>query len=103
MRHHEPTLALLKGHSPLRHLLDVYLTHPTNAPKPHPCYFSQLFHSKLKTMLFKKSYPDCPLLPTSLLVSTPNPIHHSRLIVYLPDSLDLTRCLSILFWTSACE
>src|SRR6218665_475384 len=44
-----------------------------------------------------------PLHPTSLPVSTPNTIHHSRLTVCLPDSLNLTRCLSILFWTSACE
>ena len=44
-----------------------------------------------------------PLLPTSLPVSTPNTIHHSRLTVCLPDSLDLTRCLSTFFWVSACE
>src|SRR6218665_2256779 len=30
-------------------------------------------------------------------------IHHNRLTVCLPDSLDLDRCLSILFWLSACE
>ena len=35
---------------------------------------------------------------TSLPVSTPNTIHHSRLTVCLPDSLDLDRCLMILFW-----
>src|SRR6218665_1190903 len=40
---------------------------------------------------------------TYLPVSTPNTIHHSRLTVCLPDSLDLDRCLSILFWLSACE
>ena len=28
---------------------------------------------------------------------------HSRLTVCLPDSLDLDRCLWILFWLSACE
>jgi len=44
-----------------------------------------------------------PLLPTSLPVSTPNNIHHSRLTVCLTDSLDLHRCLSSLFWLSACE
>src|SRR6218665_2321283 len=38
-----------------------------------------------------------PLLPTSLPVSTPNTIHHSCLTVCLPDSLNLTCCLSILF------
>src|SRR6218665_367867 len=40
---------------------------------------------------------------TYLPVSTPNTIHHSRLTVCLPDSLDLDCCLSILFWLSACE
>ena len=40
---------------------------------------------------------------TSLPVSTPSTIYHSRLIVCLPDSVDLYRCLSILFWLSACE
>ena len=44
-----------------------------------------------------------PLFPISLPVSTPYTIYHSRLTVCLPDSLDLTRCLSILFWISACE
>src|SRR6218665_2455177 len=63
----------------------------------------QLFQSKLKTLLFNKSYPDLSSSPTSLPVSTPNTIHHSHLTVCLPDSLDLTRCLSILFWISACE
>src|SRR6218665_808130 len=43
------------------------------------------------------------LPPTSLPVSTPNTNHHSRLTVCLPDSLDLDRCLMILFWLSACE
>src|SRR6218665_2745395 len=40
---------------------------------------------------------------TSLPVSTPSTIHHSRLTVCLTDSLDLDCCLSILFWLSACE
>src|SRR6218665_949841 len=35
------------------------------------------------------------ILPTSLPVSTPNTILHSRLTVYLSDSLDLTCCLSV--------
>jgi len=50
----------------------------------------QLFHSKLKTLLFSKSCPDSsssPYLPTP--VSTPNTIHHSHLMVGLPNSLDL--------------
>src|SRR6218665_3027309 len=34
----------------------------------------------------------------SLPVSTPSTIHHSRLTVCLPDSLDLDCCLSILFF-----
>jgi len=44
-----------------------------------------------------------PPLPISLPASTPNTIRHSRLTVCLPDSLDLTICLSILFYTSAFE
>src|SRR6218665_3713059 len=38
----------------------------------------QLFHSKLKTLLFNRSYPDLSSSPTSLPVSTPNTIHHSH-------------------------
>ena len=51
----------------------------------------QVFHSKLKTLLFHKAYPDpIPSLPlTSLAISTPSIIHLSRLTVCLPDSLDL--------------
>ena len=44
-----------------------------------------------------------PLPRTSLPISTPNTIHLSRLTVCLPDSLDLDRCLSILFSLSTCE
>src|SRR6218665_1611724 len=65
-----------------------------------PAISQQLFHSKLKTLLFNKSDPDSsssPCLPPRL-----NTIHHG-LHVCLPDSLNLTHCLSILFWTSACE
>ena len=40
---------------------------------------------------------------TSLPVLTPSTIHHSRLTFCLTDSLDLDRCLSILFWLSECE
>ena len=46
----------------------------------------QLFHSKLKTLLFNKSYPDSSSSPTFLPVSIPNTIHHSRLTFCLPDS-----------------
>src|SRR6218665_3566871 len=64
----------------------------------------QLFsaHSKLKTLRFKNLILIHPLLPSSLPVSTPNTIHHGRLTVCLCDSLDLTPCLSILIWISAC-
>jgi len=54
-------------------------------------------------LLFNKSYPDLSSSPYLPPVSTPNTIHHSRLTVCLPDSLDLSRCLSILFWISAYE
>ena len=46
----------------------------------------QLFHSKPKTLLLNKSYPDSSsssYLPPSIT------IHHSRLTVFLSDSLDL--------------
>src|SRR6218665_1193746 len=81
---------------------DNYLTHPTNSPKPHPLLslHSSLIHSKLNTSLQTNPILICPLPPTSLRVSTPNTIHHSPLTVCLADSLDLTRCLSILFWIS---
>src|SRR6218665_368344 len=59
----------------------------------------RLFHSKLETLLFSKSYPD--LSSSSYLPPRLNSKHH--LTVCLPDSLDLDRCLSILFWLSACE
>src|ERR1043165_3642395 len=51
----------------------------------------QVFHSKLKTLLFHKAYPD-PIhsLPlTSLAISTPRIIHLSLLTVCLPHSLNL--------------
>ena len=78
---------------------DKYLKHPTNLPKPH---LLLSLHSS-----FIPNWKHCsstnpilihPILPTSIPVSTPNTIHHSCLTVCLPDSLDLTRCLSILFW-----
>src|SRR6218665_2904040 len=83
---------------------DNYLTHPTNSPKPHPLLsLHNSFTPNRKHFSSINPILSCPLLPVSLPVSTPNTIHHSRLTVYLPDSLDLTCCLSILFWTSACE
>src|SRR6218665_3995078 len=50
---------------------------------------TQLIHSKLKTLLFSKSYPDSLSSPYLPPVSTPSTIHHSRLTVCLPDCLDL--------------
>src|SRR6218665_2746457 len=44
----------------------------------------QLFHPKLKTLLFNKSYPYSSSSPYLPPVSTPNTIHHSRLTVCLP-------------------
>ena len=58
----------------------------------------QLFHSKLRTLIFNKSYPDS----SSSQRQTPSTITVS-LSACLPDSLDLTRCLYILFWISVCE
>ena len=46
----------------------------------------RLFHSKLKTLLFSKSYPDSSSSTYLPPVSTPNTIHHSRLTVCLTDS-----------------
>src|SRR6218665_3353987 len=57
------------------HLLK-YLTHPTSSLKPLPLAISpQLFHSKLKTLLFSKSYPD--LSSSSYLPPRLNSKHHS--------------------------
>src|SRR6218665_1517935 len=64
----------------------------------------QLFHSKLKTLLFNNHILINPFLPTFLPISTPNTIHHSHLTICLPDSgshplpidfvLDKRLCLS---------
>jgi len=50
----------------------------------------QLFHTKLKTQHCSLVNPTLihPLSHTSLRVSAPNTIHHSRLTVCLTDSLD---------------
>jgi len=73
-------------------------------PKPHPLLsLHSSFTPNLKHCSSTNSILIHPLLPTFLLVSIPNTIYHSRLTVCLPDSLDLIRCLSILFWPSACE
>src|SRR6218665_2224974 len=53
----------------------------------------QLFRDKLKTLLWANPILIHRLLHTSLPVSTPSTIHHSRLTVCLPDSLDLTEPL----------
>src|SRR6218665_129475 len=57
---------------------------------------TQPFHPKLKTLLLTNKPILILLLPTSIPVSTPNAIHHSRLAVSvcLPNSLDLTCCLA---------
>ena len=74
-----------------------------NSPKPHPLLpLHRSFTPNLKRCSSTNPILICPLLPNSLPVSTPNTIHHSCLTVCLPDYLDLTRCLSILFWISAC-
>src|SRR6218665_671942 len=75
---------------------------PSELTQTSPLKISpRLFHSKLKTLLFGKSYPDLSSSSSLPPVSTPNTIHHSRLTVCLHDSLDLDRCISILFWLSA--
>src|SRR6218665_2865791 len=66
----------------------------THQNLPHPLLITDV---SLKTKNTSLPILICPLLPTSprtLPVSAPNTIHHSRLTVYLPDSLDLTCCLS---------
>src|SRR6218665_2500359 len=86
-------------------VFDKYLSHPTNSPKPL-AISPQLFHCKLKMLLFNKSYPDLsssPYLPPRLNSKHHSPKPSDCLPACLPDSLDLTHCLLILFWTSACE
>src|SRR6218665_1756916 len=62
-----------------------YLTHTMNSPKPHPLLsLHSCFTSNLKHCSSTNPILICPLLPTSLPVSTPNTIHHSRLTVCLP-------------------
>ena len=55
----------------------------------HLAVFPQVFHSKLKTLLFGDPLLIAPLPLTFLVVSILNTIHLSRLTVCLPDSLDL--------------
>src|SRR6218665_3057288 len=62
----------------------------------------QLFHSKLKTLLFSKSCPNSSSSPYLLPILTPNTIHHSHLPA-CPTLWILTRCLTIFFWLSTCE
>src|SRR6218665_1777974 len=72
------------------------MLNPTRVLSLHSSSISpQHFHSKLKTLLFNKSFPDLSSSHcTSYPVSTPNTIHHSRLTVYTClNSLDPTRCL----------
>jgi len=49
----------------------------------------QVFHSKLKALPFMKSYPHSSSSSTSHAVSILNTIHHSRMTICLPVSLDL--------------
>src|SRR6218665_926018 len=60
-------------------------SHSTSqATKTSPlAIFSQLFHSKLKTLLFNKSYPDSSSSSYFPPISTLNTTHHSRLTVCL--------------------
>src|SRR6218665_1666153 len=78
--------------------------HPTNSPKP--CLLLSLLGS------FTPNRKHCsstnpilihPLLPTSLPSQLQTPSTIAICSVCLPHSLDLTHCLSILFWLSACE
>ena len=65
-------------------------------------HLSTALHSKLKTPLLSKSYPDSYSSPYLPPVSTPNTIHQSCLTVCLTRWI-LTLCLLILFRLSACE
>jgi len=66
--------------------MGVFRGFPRSTPKcTHSCY-------KTTNPILIHRLPH-----TSLPVLTPNTIHHSRLTVCLPDSLDLTLFLSILF------
>src|SRR6218665_2511848 len=75
-----------------------------NHQNPTPCYLSTALSLQTENTAFQQILSLFILF--SLLsspVSTTNTIRHSRLPVCLPDPLDLTDSLSILFWTSACE
>src|SRR6218665_2053559 len=67
-------------------------------PSPHSSFTPNSKHCSSTNPILIYRLPR-----TSLPVSTPNTIHHSCLTVCLSDSLDLDRCLSILFRLSACE
>src|SRR6218665_3287919 len=64
---------------------------------------------KVKTLLFDNSYPDLSASPGCIPFSlsqfqTPSTVIRPMcLTVCQYDSLDQTRCQSILFWISACE
>ena len=79
--------------------LDIFVPVAWTAMVQHPplAISPQLFHSKLKTLLFSKSYPDSSSSSYSFPpISTPNTIHHSHLTLWI-----LAPCLSIFFWLSA--
>src|SRR6218665_95890 len=71
--------------------------------RPSSCYLRSSFTQNSKHCSSTNPILIPLLLPPSLPVSTPNTVHHNRLTVCLPDSLDLTCSFSILFWISACE
>src|SRR6218665_853307 len=74
------------------------VTKPLPLPSLHNSFTPNSKHCSLANPILIHRHPH-----TSLPVSTPNTIHHSRLTVCLSDSLDHDRCLSILFWLSAFE
>ena|SRR6218665_1834373 len=62
--------------------------------------FQQLFHSKLKTLLYNNSYHNNNNIhPLPIPPSTPNTVHHSLLTICMPDSVDLD-FLRVDFWLS---
>ena len=85
------------------HSCPTSLEPTTNSPKPHLVLsLHSFFHSKLKTLLFNKSYPD---LSSSLSVpsSVPTSIPPSPSQLLTPSTIAvyLSACLSLLIWPDA--